>query len=303
MNAFSEPAAVLALVKATQGEWHTTSAVIDDAGSATAIIEGRAEFAEPANETVARDLASRVRAEDVAAYEDLIREIREAGNDIVTVLDSTYPWNLRFIYNLPPFLFVRGRLDPERDERAIAVVGTRTATEEGLALAREISTELTAAGVVVLSGLAKGIDSASHEACLDAGGRTIAVMGTGITQIYPAENKPLAHRIVREGGACVSQFWPTQPPTKISFPLRNITMSGMSIGTVVVEAGETSGARRQAREATQHGKRLFLVRSLLREDWARRYAERPNTTVIDGAKDVITALESVEKPVEQLRLA
>lgn len=303
MSPVTEPAAVLALVNATKGEWHTTAAVIEDAGSAVAILDGRATYQEPGNEAIGRDLASCVRTEDVDTYARLIAEMRETGAWIVTVLDQEYPWNLRQIYNLPPFLFVRGRLDPSRDERAIAVVGTRQASDEGVTLAREISAELAAAGVVVLSGLAKGIDSAAHEACLDAGGRTIGVMGTGITRIYPSESGELAHRIVREGGACVSQFWPTQPPTKISFPMRNITMSGMSMGTVVVEAGETSGARRQAREATQHGKRLFLVRSLLKEDWARRYAERPNTTIIDGARDVIAALESMEKPAEQLRLA
>lgn len=300
----TEPVAVLALVNATQGEWHTIAAVTEEAGSAVAILEGTAQLTDPSDATLAHDLACRVTPDDLNRYAELIAEMAEAGASVVTVVDPEYPWNLRHVYNRPPFLFLRGHLDATRDERAVAVVGTRKPSAEGIAIARDLSAELTAAGVTVLSGLAQGIDTAAHEACLDAGGRTIAVMGTGITRIYPAANKDLAHRIVREGGACVSQFWPTQPPTKLTFPMRNITMSGMSIGTVVVEAGETSGARRQAREATQHGKRLFLVRSLvLHQEWAQRYAERPGTVVIDSAGDVIAALQEIERPVQQLRFA
>jgi DNA processing protein len=156
--------------------------------------------------------------------------------------------------------------------------------------------------VTVLSGLARGIDATAHQAALDAGGRTVAVMGTGIDRIYPAEHQSLAEDIVRSG-ALVSQFWPDAPPTKVSFPLRNVVMSGMAIGTVVVEASETSGARMQARLALEHGKRLFLVGSLvMHEDWAKRYAARPGTMAVDSVEDILDVLVAMGRPAKQLTL-
>ncbi len=156
--------------------------------------------------------------------------------------------------------------------------------------------------VTVLSGLARGIDGAAHRAVLDAGGRTVAVMGTGIDRMYPAEHQQLADDIL-QSGALVSQFWPHAPPTKVSFPMRNVVMSGMAIGTVVIEASATSGARMQARLALEHGKRLFLVKSLvLHEDWAKRYAERPGTMVVDSVEDILEVLVSMARPAKQLTL-
>jgi DNA protecting protein DprA len=127
---------------------------------------------------------------------------------LVSVLDDEYPRNLRRIYNRPPFLFVRGALD-NTDERSVAVVGTRRASPDGLSQAAHLAGELARRGVTVVSGLARGIDTAAHTAALDAGGRTLAVMGTGIDRVYPAENAELAQRIP-EQGALVSQFWPAR---------------------------------------------------------------------------------------------
>lgn len=181
-------------------------------------------------------------------------------------------------------------------------MGTRKASEQGLEQARALSRELAERGVTVLSGLARGIDAAAHEAALEAGGRTVAVMGTGIERIYPREHGPLGERIA-ERGALVSQFWPDAPPTRQSFPMRNVVMSGMAVGTIVLEASSTSGARMQARLALEHGKRLFLVRSLvMQESWARRYAEHPATTVVESVEDVLDVLAEMAQPVEQLTL-
>src|SRR5690606_11165068 len=159
------------------------------------------------------------------------------------------------IYNPPPFLFVRGSLSAA-DERSIAIVGTRRASAAGLEQARWLASSLAKEGVTVLSGLARGIDTAAHRAALDGGGRTVAGMGTGINRRYPAENSELADEIERQG-ALVSQFWPDAPPTRKSFPMRNVVMSGMALGTVVVEASSTSGAKMQARLALEHGKLVF----------------------------------------------
>ena len=137
------------------------------------------------------------------------------GAHLVTVLDDKYPANLRLIHNLPPFLFVRGTLQRD-DARSVAVVGTREASPDGLRRAAKMARGLAGDGVTVVSGLAKGIDSAAHEATLECDGRTIAVVGTGILRTYPAENAELAERIL-ERGAVVSQFWPrasTRPSTR-----------------------------------------------------------------------------------------
>jgi DNA processing protein len=238
---------------------------------------------------------------ELEGYSEMIGELEGQGVRVLTILDEDYPRNLREVYNRPPFLFVRGELSPE-DEQAVAVVGTRRASPEGIREAGSLASQLAERGVMVLSGLALGIDAAAHSAALAAGGRTVAVMGTGIKRIYPAQNRELADEIVR-AGALVSQFWPDAPPTKYSFPMRNVVMSGMAIGTVVVEASNTSGARMQARLALEHGKRLFLVESLvLRESWARRYAEYPGTTVVESVDDVVDVLTATSRQVEQLTL-
>lgn len=213
-----------------------------------------------------------------------------AGAELLTVLDDPgYPRTLRLIFNLPPFLFIRGRL-LERDLRSVAVVGTREPTEIGLRRAADMARLLTDAGVTVVSGLARGIDTAAHQATLAHDGRTIAVIGTGITRCYPKENTELAERIAAQG-ALVSQFWPSAPPASWSFPRRNATMSGIAQGTVVIEASATSGAKLQARLALQHGKKVFLLRSLVEDyPWAANYAKERNARVVNQVQDVIREL-------------
>lgn len=212
------------------------------------------------------------------------------GIRMVDQLDDEYPANLRMIHNRPPFLMVRGALI-SADVRAMAVVGTREPSPEGRVAAHEISRELAVRGVTVVSGLARGIDTAAHEGALEGGGRTIAVFGTGIEKIYPAENSRLASR-VEASGACVSQFWPSMGGARWTFPARNLVTSGLSIGTVVVEAGETSGARLQAEAALRHGKRVLLMRDLVRaQQWAVDAAAKPGVTVVDSVDQVIDALE------------
>ncbi len=226
--------------------------------------------------------------EEVAAAE------QEAGARLVTVLDEDYPANLRLIFNLPPFLFVRGELRRD-DARSVAVVGTRDASEQGLRRARQMSRGLVAEDVTVLSGLAKGIDTAAHDEVLDRGGRTVAVLGTGILRTYPKENAELAERLAA-AGALVSQFWPTQPPARYTFPRRNVVTSGLGQGTIVIEATRTSGAKMQARLALEHGKLVFLVESLVSsQPWAQKYlAERRNAVPVSGVDEVLRYLRSPE---------
>ncbi|WP_086810264.1 DNA-processing protein DprA [Streptomyces reticuliscabiei] len=226
-----------------------------------------------------------------ARVDDELAAADKAGARLVTVLDEDYPANLRVIGNLPPFLFYRGELD-ERDARSIAVVGTRQASEDGLRRAARMARELVEYDVVIASGLAKGVDAAAHQAALTAGGRTFAVMGTGIAApIYPAENRPLAKAILSAGGALLSQFWPTSPPAKYTFPRRNVVTSGTTLGSVVIEASSTSGAKMQARLAAEHGKHVFLIRSLAdTQPWAQKMLDEDRAILVTASSDITDRL-------------
>jgi len=158
----------------------------------------------------------------------------DATAALVTVLDPEYPANLRLVPNLPPFLFVRGELRDE-DVRSVAVVGTQEASRAGLGRAQRMPRMLAERDVTVISGLARGIDTAAQRAALDAGGRPIAVFGTGITKCYPSENRDLAEEITGHG-ALLSQFWPTRSPGRDTFPRRNVVTSGLSQGTVLTSS-------------------------------------------------------------------
>jgi DNA processing protein len=263
------------LDRLSRGETTEQSA---DALKAAALIRDNADQLERLAEQTA---AAAERAEDVGAR-------------LVTVLDEGYPANLRLIFNLPPFLFVRGALT-EDDLRAVSVVGTRQATPGGVERAATMSRLLCERGVTVVSGLARGIDTAAHTAALEAGGRTVAVIGTGILRTYPAENTALADRIAAQG-AVVSQFWPDGPPASYTFPRRNVTMSGIAQGTVVIEASSTSGAKMQARLALEHGKKVFLLRSLTEDQpWARKYVETRGAMMVDDVDDIAGALADPER--------
>lgn len=290
MNARTE---LLALCRVPGVSWYFLARQAQRPGGIDDLLAGRSSEksadAEQSLSAIAESTDSEARREWVGRLlEGIEPDVR-----LTTVLDDDYPASLRTVFNLPPFLFFRGRLEPS-DAFSVAVVGTRQASIEGVASAQRLSRDLTAAAVVVVSGLAMGIDTAAHEATLDAGGRTIAVIGTGINRTYPAENAGLAERIVASG-AVVSQFWPDAPPSTYSFPRRNITMSGMTQGTVVVEASHTSGAKLQARRALEHGRRLFLLDTLVRQrPWAQKYLERPHVVEVRSAGDIIRLLQSAE---------
>jgi DNA processing protein len=175
----------------------------------------------------------------------------------------------------------------------VAVVGTRQPSDAGRSTTRELATALAAAGVTVVSGLARGLDTDAHTAALDTGGRTIAVLGSGIRCPYPPENADLAVRIGRSG-AVVSQFWPDTPPSRTSFPRRNVVTSGIALATLVVEASATSGARLQARLAREHGRPVLLVDSLVRgEAWASELVEQGGATVVGGLRDLLPTLDEL----------
>jgi DNA processing protein len=271
--------------------WHQYADLVESRGSAIEILAGGDPGGgdEPAGTLFEMDPAPPADEPDLDAIMAEIRGWQAQGIQVLSVLDEAYPPNLRTIHNRPPLLFVRGALT-DGDVRSIAIVGTRRATDKGLAAATSIAGDLGEHGFTVVSGLAEGVDSAAHQAALDHGRRTIAVVGTGIRRTYPAKNAELQREIAC-AGAVVSQFWPDAPPTRTSFPMRNIVMSGLSQATVVIEASHTSGAKMQARFALEHGRPVFLLASLLEHEWARDYAERPGAHVIENAADVVGHVE------------
>lgn len=208
---------------------------------------------------------------------------------MLTVIHPDYPRSLSDLPDPPPLIFLAGSMTPE-DERSVAVIGSRRASSSGIKTAREIAHTLVESGHTVASGLAAGIDTAAHMGALESGGRTMAVIGTGLMHCYPAGNRALQQRIAHEG-AVVSRSWPEDPPTRQSFPLRNAVMSGISLATVIVEAGETSGTRTQARFALAQGRPVLLMSSLLDQAWAAELAGQPGTHVVGFPSDVPAAIE------------
>ncbi len=211
------------------------------------------------------------------------------GIHLVSVLDPRYPQNLLAVHDRPPLLFVAGALAPP-DARSLAVIGSRRASSDGMAAAMEIAEHLVHSSYSVISGLAAGIDTTAHRVALERGGRTVAVIGTGLLHSYPPENAELQKLIATEC-AVVSQFWPQAPPSRRSFPMRNAVMSGMSLGTVIVEASHTSGARVQARLALAQGRPVFLLDALLEQEWAQELATRAGTHVVKAPGEITATVE------------
>lgn len=285
-----ETAALIALLRRGDRPWHRQAALVEEAGSSTAVLSGEFSGPEEASKPSLFVLDEQPSIEDLDAIAGEVRQWEAEGMKVVSVLDDDYPENLRAVFNRPPLLFVRGSLG-EQDLRAVAIVGARRASAEGTARAAEIARYMAESGFTVFSGLAAGIDTAAHRGALAAGGRTVAVLGTGLRRAYPAANADLQLEIASRC-AVVSQFWPDQPPTRTTFPRRNATMSGLSLATVVVEASHTSGARMQARLALEHGRPVFLLDSLVeRHEWAKSYVERPGARVFSDAAEIGESLE------------
>jgi DNA processing protein len=278
-----ETAAVLALMALRSLPWNRLAGAIEEEGSALRLLE-QVESSEP--ERLFEVEKSPVSLDQL---EDHLQTWEVEGLILVTVLDDAYPVNLRMVHDRPPALFIRGRLDAA-DQRSVAVVGTRRASSAGLDQAAAVARDLVDSDYVVVSGLAAGIDTAAHQATLAANGRTVAVIGTGLRHAFPKPNAELQDRLGREH-AVVSQFWPGQEPRPWTFPQRNAVMSGFARATVVVEASHTSGARMQARLALEHGRPVFLMRSLLDHKWAKDYQERPGVYIVDSGREVVEHLE------------
>lgn len=267
------------LHKALLDEFSTASAVLAAAPAALRRVQG-----------IGAELARRIAAAkdeiDVQAEFDLCAA---HGIRILTVHDDEYPRALREIYDPPAILFIRGQILPQ-DALAIAIVGARHATHYGIAQAERLAGSLARAGLSITSGLARGIDAAAHRGALAAGGRTLAVLGSGLLNMYPPEHAELAERVVA-GGALISEAPPTSPPLAAAFPQRNRIITGMSLGVMVVEASTHSGALISARHAMEQGREVFAVPG--RVD--NRMSRGCHRLIRDGAKLVETAEDVLEE--------
>lgn len=228
------------------------------------------------------------------AVEEEIRRIDAAGVRLVRFTDESYPARLRTIADAPPFLYIKGDLRPA-DDRAVAIVGSRSASDYGRRVARDLARGLAALGFTVVSGMARGIDGMAHEAALSAGGRTLAVLGSGVDRAYPPEHEALYQRI-GENGAVISELPIGTRPAAFNFPARNRLISGLSLGVVVVEATEKSGSLITASLAVEQGREVFAVPGEVGSSRSRG----AHRLIRQGAKLVETVNDIIEEIEPQL---
>ncbi len=218
----------------------------------------------------------------------MLSRLRRWGVEIITWRDEKYPAILRRIPYAPPFFFLKGTLLPE-DDPAVAIVGTRQLSHYGRRTAARLAGDLAREGITVVSGLARGIDTVVHQAVLEAGGRTLAVLGCGLDVIYPPENRELYRRVAAQG-ALITEFPLGTPPEARNFPLRNRLISGLARAVVIVEAGEQSGALITADFAAEQGRDVFAVPGSI----FQRGCRGTNRLIRDGAQPVLSANDVLE---------
>lgn len=240
-----------------------------------------------------KSIESLLAARQELSLEDELARVERMGASVITWEDDRYPPRLLEIHNAPPVLYVRGEILPQ-DEWAVAVVGTRSGTGYGRQMVAEIAGNLGRSGITVVSGLARGIDSLAHRAALRAGGRTIAVLGSGIDIIYPSEHRDLASKIT-ERGAVVTEYPLGTKPEAGNFPPRNRIISGLSLGTLVVEAGKRSGALITADYALEQGREVFALPGSATSG----KSEGTNRLIQEGAAKLVLSVQDV---LEELNL-
>ncbi|MBE5783501.1 MAG: DNA-protecting protein DprA [Clostridiales bacterium] len=231
-------------------------------------------------------------------YLDMLDQI---GGQTMFCGEENYPALLSQISHPPDVLFIRGQLPPP-DTPAMAIVGSRSSTRYGSTQARRIARELAERGVTIVSGLARGIDAAAHLGALEGGGRTVAVLGCGLMQQYPPENKELAQRIIQEGGAIVSELAPDAQPLPHHFPVRNRIISGLSHGVLLIEAREKSGTHSTIQYALDQGKEVFALPGNVDAPGSELPLKllKEGAALCTGAEDILSLMNWKIRPPEQL---
>ena len=247
-----------------------------------------------------RKTAKKLRA--LSSGDEAVEEIEQArdiGLDVIMCEDERYPHNLRFIDDRPILLYVKGEI-AEPDAQAISIVGSRRCTIYGRTQAARFAGELAAMGFTIVSGLARGIDKEAHSAALEAGGRTVAVLGSGFCRLYPEAHAKLAERIA-ERGAVISEFPLDTAPNAWNFPRRNRIVSGLSLGTIIIEAAQRSGALITAGTATKQGKEVFAVpgRATDRQSWGSLKLIQDGAKLVWSPADVLQEFPHVAEAVQR----
>ena len=270
--------------------------VVEHLGSAAAVF--RASLTElEATGILASAAQSLATGKSMELAREEMARATAAGVEIVTIDDSCYPQQLKQIYDPPLVLYVRGQVEVI-SQPGIALVGTRHPTPYGSGMAERLACDLAAHGLVIISGMARGVDTAGHRGAIAAKGKTVAVFGTGIDVIYPKENSRLSEQILALGGALISEFPIGTSAFPQNFPIRNRIISGMSVGVLVVEAAEYSGTRITARCALEQNRDVFAVPGNVtnKNSWG------PNTLIKQGAKLVATWEDVWEELPTEVRL-
>ncbi|HUG93347.1 MAG TPA: DNA-processing protein DprA [Planctomycetaceae bacterium] len=272
-------------------------ALLDAFGSAAAVLAARGEQLQQVPGVGPKLALSILDHRDPAVAEGELARCRELGVRLILAEDEDYPRSLAKICDPPGVLYCRGTIEP-RDNLAVAIVGSRRCTHYGRRQAERLASTLARAGVTIVSGLARGIDGIAHQAALTAGGRTIAVLGTGLAGIYPPEHAPLADQVAAHG-ALLSELPLDQQPMAGLFPQRNRIISGLAHGVIIVEASRTSGALHTARHANEQGREVFAVPGPI-DSLASEGCHgliRDGATLVHSADDVLESLGPLIAPV------
>lgn len=271
----------------------------DHFGSASAILSASRDqllHVQGIGEAAAEAIAGWEKSVDLAAE---LKRCAEYGCSIVTGLQENYPPLLREIYDPPIVLYVKGTL-AARDKNSVAIVGSRMTTHYGMNVGRKLAYQLAYVGVTVVSGGARGIDTAAHQGAINGKGRTIAVLGSGINIVFPPENAALFEKIA-ENGAVMTQFPFNRPADKQSFPIRNRIVAGMTLGTVVVEANLTSGALITANMATEAGRQVFAVPGSIDSPRSKGCHDliKKGAKLCEGIEDILSEFEYLFPPTNR----
>ena len=275
----------------------TFKRLYDYFGSCDAILSASAEQLQVISGVGPKTASQIASARQTHNVEGLLELCRRERIEILSQRDRRYPELLKLIHDPPQILYVKGTLTPQ-DELAFAVIGTRSMSSYGRKLATQLTRGLVQYGVTIISGLAKGIDGVAHRAALEMQGRTIAILGGGISRIYPKEHVELAAQIV-ENGALISEYHPLMEPNKGTFPQRNRIVAGMSIGVLVVEAPKKSGAMITARLAYEQGRELFAVPGNVDSvsSGGCNQLIRDGAISVESADDIFESLGPLFKPI------
>ncbi|MBF0451870.1 MAG: DNA-protecting protein DprA [Candidatus Magnetomorum sp.] len=266
------------LFKRLIDRWKTPEIILNQPVDALMSVQG-----------ISRRLADEIQKKSSFQYaQQEIARARQHSVHILCMHDDHYPPLLKHLPDPPPVLYVYGRLNPS--DTCVAIVGSRNATPYGASVTRKLAKELAMHHITIVSGMARGIDTAAHEGALAGQGRTIAVMGCGLEIVYPGENKPLFHWIAKENGAVISEFPMQSGPEAYHFPLRNRIISGMSMGTIVVEAGAKSGSLITARLALEQDRQVFAVPGHIHS----RFSNGTHRLIKQGAKLIENAQDVLE---------